>query len=127
MGFFKRKEKETFNATKKFMTDVLQYDEIRNLIKITNGFKSDIISVNSINSIKIGFNGKIYNETDTKTIINGILSGTYKEDIGNIQVRIEANKKFYFAILSVGKLSANKAERLLTSACEMVNFINSIK
>lgn len=127
MGFFKHKEKETFNATKKFMVNVLQYDETRNLIKITNGFKSDIISVNSINSIKIGFNGKIYNETDTKTVINGILSGTYKEDIKNIQVRIEANKKFYFAILSLGKLSADKTERLLTSACEMVNFINSIK
>ena len=127
MGFFNRKEKEPFDATKKFIIDVLQYDENRNLIKIKNGFKSDIISVNSIDSIKIGFNGKIYNETDTRTVINGILVGTYKEDIGNIQIRIEADKKFYFAIVSIGKLSANKAERLLTSSLEAVNFINSVK
>lgn len=127
MGFFNRKEKESFDATKKFMVDVLQYDENRNLIKIKNGFKSDIIAVNSIDSIKIGFNGKIYNETDTRTVINGILAGTYKEDIGNIQIRIEADKKFYFAIVSIGKLSANKAERLLTSSLEAVNFINSVK
>lgn len=127
MGFFNRKEKESFDATKKFMVDVLQYDENRNLIKIKNGFKSDIIAVNSIDSIKIGFNGKVYNETDTRTVINGILAGTYKEDIGNIQIRIKADKKFYFAIVSIGKLSANKAERLLTSSLEAVNFINSVK
>lgn len=127
MGFFNRKEKESFDATKKFMVDTLQYDENRNLIKIKNGFKSDIITVNSINSIKIGFNGKIYNEIDTRTVINGILAGTYKEDIGNIQIRIEADKKFYFAIVSIGKMSANRAERLLTSSLEAVNFINSVK
>lgn len=127
MGFFNHKEKESFDATKKFMVDTLQYDENRNLIKIKNGFKSDIISVNSIDSIKIGFNGRIYNETDTRTVIDGILVGTYKEDIGNIQIRIEADKKFYFAIVSIGKLSPNKAERLLTSSLEAVNFINSVK
>ena len=127
MGFFNRKEKESFDATKKFMVDTLQYDENRNLIKIKNGFKSDIIAVNSIDSIKIGFNGRIYDETDIRTVIDGILVGTYKEDIGNIQIRIEANKKFYFAIVSIGKLSPNKAERLLTSSLEAVNFINSVK
>lgn len=125
MGFFNRKEKENFNATKSFMINILQYDENQNLIKIKNGFKSNIIPMDSINSAKIGFNGKVYNETDTRVVINGILAGTYKDDIKNIQIRIEANGKFYFAILSIGKLTANKAERLLTSACEMVNFINS--
>ena len=127
MELFNRKEKKAFDATKKFMIDILQYDENRNLIKIKNGFKSDIVAISSIDSIKIGFNGKVYNETDTRTVINGILAGTYKEDIRNIQIRIEVDKKFYFAIVSIGKLSPNKAERLLTSSLEAVNFINSIK
>lgn len=130
MGLFNRKDKkseEVFNATQSFMVDALQYDEEHNLIKIKNGFKSNVIPVSSIDSVRIGFNGKIYSETDIKTTINGILAGTYKSEIHNIQIRIESNKKFYFIILSVGKMLPDKAERLLTAACEMTTFINSIK
>lgn len=130
MGLFNRKDRkneEVFNATQSFMIDALQYDKERNLIKIKNGFKSNVFPVSSIDSAKIGFNGKIYNEIDTRTIIDGILAGTYKSEINNIQVRIESNKKFYFIILSIGKMSSDKAERLLTSACEMVAFINKVR
>jgi hypothetical protein len=130
MGLFSRKDKkseEVFNATQSFMVNALQYDEEHHLIRIQNGVKSNILPVNSIDSAKIGFNGRVYNEADTKTIINGILAGTYKSEISNIQVRIESNKKFYFIILSLGSIPSNKAEQLLSSACEMVTFINNIK
>ena len=123
MGFFKKKN-NNFVATKTFMAGVLQYDEHQSVIKIKNGFKEDLIPVHTINSAAIAMNGKYYNLTDLNTIRNGILSGTYKENISNIKLIINAEKT-YILPLSIGKQSADKAERILYSASQMLSFILS--
>lgn len=121
MGLFKKKNND-FIATKTFYGGSLQYNDDQNIIKITNGFKKDLIPVNTITSATVAMNGTHYDLNDLKTIRNGIISGTFTKDINNIQLCIKAEKN-YVLPLTIGKQSADKAERILNSANQMLSFI----
>ena len=134
MGLFSKKEKVEFEATRKFMVDMLQYDENRNTIKIKN--VKQPIPVESIQTYSLKFGSKTYNKANLgKAIVGGsvlglagiVLAGTHTEEyISNIQVMIKADDKFYYIPLTIGKVKASVAKGILERAQEMIAFLDEI-
>lgn len=133
--FFKKEKQEDFEVTKNF-NDYLLYDEKRNLIKIKGNKRP--ISVNDIQTYSLNYGNKTYNKINLgEAIVKGSLfgtlgilhTGTHTEDyISNINIMIKANNKFYYIIMTIGKIKSSSlfAQRSLKSAEEIITFLNEI-
>lgn len=130
---FKKKEKagEEFNATVSF-SNYLQYDEVRNTIKVMG--KGAPIPVESIQLYNLKYGNKTYNKTNVgKAALGGalfgvagvLLAGTHEEDyLSNLTIEIKANDKFYYIPMIIGKMKMKTAKGVLTYAEKIINFLD---
>ena len=134
MGLFSKKEKVEFEATTSFGR-WLQYDENRNLIKITEGIKK-IIPVEDIQLYQVKCGTKTYNKANLgKAAVGGalfgvagvVLAGTHEEEyISNLNILIKANDKFYSIPMIIGKMKKSSAKGVIEQADKIVEFLDSI-
>lgn len=135
-NLFSKKDKkvEEFEATKKFMVDMLQYDEGRKLIKLKGS--KDLIPVENIQSYSLTFGSKTYDKANLgKAFIYGsitglagvVLAGTHKQEyVSNIKITVKAADKLYILPLTIGKVKIEAADGILSRAESMILFLDSI-
>ena len=118
------------------MAGDFQYDEKHNLIKIKIGFKVNIIPVENIQTYSLSFGNKTYNKSNLgKALVGGavfglagiILAGTHTEEyVSNIKIMIKANDKFYFLIMTIGKVKVNAVRNILNEAEKIIRLLDEI-
>jgi hypothetical protein len=136
LNLFNKKQKTTeeFTPTQRFMVDMLQYDEGRQLIKLKGS--KDLIPVEDIQSYTLTFGNKTYNKANLgKALIGGAvlglagvaLAGTHKEEyVSNIKITVKAADKTYVLPLTIGKMKIQAAKSILDRAEDMIKFLDSI-
>lgn len=134
--FGKKKDKVDFEATRTFMGGDFQYDENRRLIRIKNGFQVNIIPVDNIQTYSLMYGDKTYTKANLgKAVVGGALfgilgiaaAGARKEEyISNMKIMIKANDKFYYLILTIGKMKLNAAKGILKTAEDIIVLLDDI-
>lgn len=134
--FGKKKDKVEFEATKSFMGGNFQYDENRRLIRIKNGFQVNIIPADSIQTYSLMYGDKTYTKANLgKAVVGGALfgilgiaaAGTHKEEyISNMKIMIKADDKFYYLILTIGKMKVSAAKGILKTAEDIIALLDDM-
>lgn len=113
MGLFTKKENIEFESTEVIYVGTIDYDCNRNLIRVKNGFKKDIISVTDIDDIIITCGNKTVSKKNLGGAIAGaavfgvaglLLAGSHEvEYISNLTITIITKDKRICIPLVIGK------------------------
>ncbi len=113
MGLFTKKENVEFESTEVIYVGTIDYDCNRNLIRVKNGFKKDIISVTDIDDIIITCGNKTVSKKNLGGAIAGaavfgvaglLLAGSHEvEYISNLTITIITKDKRICIPLVIGK------------------------
>lgn len=133
MGLFSKKEVIEFETTDVIYVGTIDYDANRQLIRVKNGFKKDIVAVADVEDIIVTCGNKTVSKKNISGAIAGaavfgvaglLLAGSHQvEYISNLTITIVTKDKRIYLPLVVGKTQKG---RWLETAQKIVEKLETI-